>query len=94
MHHEVKPEEFTRNSPALRHLRAELLAARPADGKMPEPPVCVCHAVGANQIRHAIAAGNGDLDAIGRATRAGTNCGSCRPEIRALLQAAQPLEIV
>ena len=74
--------------------RRGLLAARPADGKMPEPPVCVCHAVGANQIRHAIAAGNGDLDAIGRATRAGTNCGSCRPEIRALLQAAQPLEIV
>ena len=74
--------------------RRSLLAARPADGPLPEPPVCVCHAVGANQIRQAIGAGHGDLDAIGRATRAGTNCGSCRPEIRALLKAAQPLEIV
>ncbi len=74
--------------------RRALLAARPADGKLPEPPVCVCHAVGANQIRQAIAAGHGDVEAIGRATRAGTNCGSCRPEIRALLQAVQPLEIV
>ena len=74
--------------------RRSLLAARPAAGPLPEPPVCVCHAVGANQIRQAIGTGHGDLDAIGRATRAGTNCGSCRPEIRALLKAAQPLEIV
>ena len=74
--------------------RRALLAARPADGKLPEAPVCVCHAVGARQIREAIEAGHADVDAIGKATKAGTNCGSCRPEIRALLQTAQPLEIV
>ncbi len=68
-----------------------LLAARPADGKLPEPPVCVCHGVGANQIGQAIAAGHASVEAIGRATKAGTNCGSCRPEIRALLQASNIL---
>ena len=73
--------------------RRSLLAARPADGRLPETPVCVCHAVGARQIRDAIAAGHNSLDAIGRATKAGTNCGSCRPEIRALLQMAQPIKV-
>jgi assimilatory nitrate reductase catalytic subunit len=68
--------------------RRALLAARPADGKMPEPPVCVCHGVGASAIAAAITAGCRTLDAIGQATRAGTNCGSCRPELRALLDAA------
>ena len=70
--------------------RRSLLAARPADGPLPETPVCVCHNVGANQIIAAIAAGHTDVTAIGLATKAGTNCGSCRPEIRALLQAAIP----
>jgi len=68
--------------------RRALLAARPADGKMPEAPVCVCHGVGAIAIGAAITAGCRTVDAIGRATRAGTNCGSCRPELHALLDAA------
>jgi assimilatory nitrate reductase catalytic subunit len=73
--------------------RRALLAARPADGPMPEAPVCVCHAVGAIRINQAIAAGHTSVEAVGKATRAGTNCGSCKPEIRALLQAAtQQLE--
>ena len=73
--------------------RRALLAARPADGPMPEAPVCVCHAVGAIRISQAIAAGHISVEAVGKATRAGTNCGSCKPEIRALLQAAtQQLE--
>jgi assimilatory nitrate reductase catalytic subunit len=37
----------------------------------------------------AIADGATSLDAIGATTRAGTNCGSCRPEIRALVRAAR-----
>ena len=35
----------------------------------------------------AIADGASSLDAVGAATQAGTNCGSCRPEIRALIRA-------
>jgi assimilatory nitrate reductase catalytic subunit len=31
--------------------------------------------------------GAATLDAVGAATKAGTNCGSCRSELRALLRA-------
>jgi assimilatory nitrate reductase catalytic subunit len=75
---------FTQERITLTDRRA-LLTGRPATGAMPEPPVCVCFGVGAGAIRRAIAAGCHDVEAIGAATRAGTNCGSCRPEIRSLL---------
>jgi len=65
--------------------RRALLAGRPASGAMPEPPVCVCFGVGAGAIRGAIDEGCGSVEAVGAATKAGTNCGSCRPEIKALL---------
>ncbi len=65
--------------------RRMLLAGRPAEGPMPEAPVCVCHGVGATAIAAAIAAGSTTVAAIGAATRAGTNCGSCKPELRTLL---------
>jgi assimilatory nitrate reductase catalytic subunit len=43
--------------------------------------------VGTNQILQAAAEGHTTLAAIGRCLRAGTNCGSCRPEIGRLLAA-------
>ena len=51
--------------------RRALLAGRRADGAAPEPPVCVCMGVGAGAIRAAIAAGCGDVAAVGAATKAG-----------------------
>ena len=42
---------------------------------------------GRAQIEAAVAAGAGTVDAIGAATGAGTNCGSCRPEITRLIAA-------
>jgi len=68
--------------------RRTLLAARPANGLAPEPSLCVCHGIGAGDIRAAIGAGCHSLDAIGVRTKAGTGCGSCRPEIARLLAAA------
>ena len=65
--------------------RRALLAGRRADGVAPEPAICVCMGVGAVAIRAAIQAGCDTVDAVGRATRAGTNCGSCKPEIGAIL---------
>ncbi|TIX17249.1 MAG: hypothetical protein E5V41_11515, partial [Mesorhizobium sp.] len=47
--------------------------------------VCSCLGIGANQIAAAVGAGCGTVEAIGEATRAGTNCGSCRAEIRAII---------
>ncbi len=75
---------FARERVTLADRRA-LLAGRPAEGQLPEPPVCVCFGVGVKAIRTAIDGGCGSVEAVGAATRAGTNCGSCRPEIRTLL---------
>jgi assimilatory nitrate reductase catalytic subunit len=44
--------------------------------------VCACFNVGETQIADAVAAGAASLDEIGQALQAGTNCGSCRAEIR------------
>ncbi|ESZ39303.1 nitrate reductase [Mesorhizobium sp. L2C066B000] len=49
--------------------------------------VCSCFNVGVNQIVAAVAAGCTTIEAIGGALKAGTNCGSCRSEIRAVIQA-------
>jgi assimilatory nitrate reductase catalytic subunit len=64
-----------------------VLAGRPgADQPDPGATVCACLNVGMNTIRRAIADdGLMSVDAIGAALGAGTNCGSCRPELAALI---------
>ncbi len=49
--------------------------------------VCSCFSVGANQIAAAVAAGCTTVASIGETLKAGTNCGSCRAEIRAIIEA-------
>ena len=56
------------------------------------PIVCACAGVSKGAIETAIRKGALTLDAIGEATRAGVNCGSCRPELRGLLSAATEKE--
>jgi assimilatory nitrate reductase catalytic subunit len=65
--------------------RRALLAGAPADGPAPSPTICVCHGVCAAVI---LGCGARSVAAVGEATRAGTGCGSCRPEIAALLASA------
>jgi assimilatory nitrate reductase catalytic subunit len=71
--------------------RYRLLAGRAPDTiRDPGPIVCACLEVGRNQILDVITSGQcTSVDAIGAATRAGTNCGSCRAEIGGLLDAAR-----
>ncbi|MDB5375019.1 MAG: nitrate reductase [Belnapia sp.] len=69
--------------------RRALLAGAPADGPAPSPTICVCHGIAAAGICAAIAGGADTLARIGEATRAGTGCGSCKPEIATLLVAAR-----
>jgi assimilatory nitrate reductase catalytic subunit len=52
--------------------------------------ICACLGVSVAAVQAAIADGATTLGAVGSVTRAGTSCGSCRPEIRALLRAARP----
>jgi len=69
--------------------RLRLLSGRPGlDQPDPGPIVCACFSVGANQIAAAVESGAASVEAVGAALRAGTNCGSCRVEIRRLIDAA------
>ena len=67
--------------------RADILAGRPGAGR-PDPGhiVCACFSVGANQIAEAANAGSHTVEAIGAALHAGSNCGSCRAEIRGIIE--------
>ncbi len=64
-------------------------------GRSPSPVpsagriICSCFNVGINQLASAVAAGCDSLDAIGKALNAGTNCGSCRSEIRSIIDAGR-----
>jgi len=55
------------------------------------PLVCACFGVSAGAIGAAIAAGDADAAAIGARLKAGTNCGSCLPEIAQILARAIPV---
>ena len=71
--------------------RLALLAGRPLrTGDDAGPVVCSCFAVGRNTLRNLIAKeGLTDPRQVGERLRAGTNCGSCLPEIRKLLLMAR-----
>ncbi|WP_299628432.1 nitrate reductase [uncultured Tateyamaria sp.] len=62
------------------------LSGLPEPGR-PDPgaTVCSCMSVGINTLRTAIAEGVATLDELATCTGAGTNCGSCKPELAALL---------
>ncbi|MBC7283156.1 molybdopterin-dependent oxidoreductase, partial [Hoeflea sp.] len=70
--------------------RWRVIAGRPAND-MPDKGsiVCACMNVGVNDIVGAIRNGCASVDAISRATTAGTNCGSCKSEIKGLLDEHQ-----
>ena len=72
-----------------------ILAARPKiAGPDKGPIVCVCFNVGSNQICSAISKQKLiSVEEIGGALNAGTNCGSCRPEIAGLLAARRRPEL-
>jgi assimilatory nitrate reductase catalytic subunit len=51
-----------------------------------EPVVCACFGVGVEAVRKAVASGAACTIAdLGRTLRAGTNCGSCLPELKRML---------
>jgi assimilatory nitrate reductase catalytic subunit len=53
------------------------------------PLICSCFGVPRGSIDKAVRAGHDSVEAVGRILRAGTNCGSCRPEIRKIVEAFQ-----
>ncbi|WP_275785463.1 nitrate reductase [Pararhizobium gei] len=68
--------------------RLAILASRPGAGQLdPGATVCSCFGIGVNQIAAAVTAGDCTVEAVGIRTNAGTNCGSCRTEIRGIIDA-------
>ena len=68
--------------------RRIVFAGRDADATVEAGPlICACFGVRLSAIRDVIAAGGAASVAdIGRALRAGTNCGSCLPELRDIVE--------
>ena len=79
--------------------RRMLLSGRSTEGMASTGPVvCACFGVGRATILEAIAAGAGTAAEIGARLKAGTNCGSCIPELKRLIaqagaDAKQPLAV-
>ena len=67
--------------------RLSLLAGKPAGASLNcGKTICACFGVGENTIRTAIREKHLDsVEAIGQHLRAGTNCGSCIPELHKIL---------
>jgi assimilatory nitrate reductase catalytic subunit len=68
------------------HQRFQVLAGRPGKD-MPDKGaiVCACFGIGRNEIATAALNGCRSVEAIGATLKAGTNCGSCRAEIKGIL---------
>lgn len=76
--------------------RGSLLSGKSANGVTETGPViCACFGVGLSAIREAIGEKRAcNLHEIGALLRAGTNCGSCRPELNRILQDARTPQTV
>ncbi|MAL97890.1 MAG: nitrate reductase [Alteromonadaceae bacterium] len=66
--------------------RKALLAASPAGVEDTGPVICSCFQVGEKTILSAIGEGCDSPAALGEKLKCGTNCGSCLPEIKALVE--------
>ncbi|HKR92855.1 (2Fe-2S)-binding protein, partial [Novosphingobium sp.] len=70
--------------------RRVLLSGRAVEGGASAGPIiCACFGVGRNTICDTIAAGARTPAAIGAKLKAGTNCGSCIPEMKRLIAQAE-----
>jgi ferredoxin-nitrate reductase len=86
--------ELIANKTELSEKRIQLLRsgskAEPVLGKV----VCSCNNVGSENIQNKIASGCNNLKDLCATTGAGTGCGSCRPEVKRLLEEMLKTEIL
>ncbi len=69
--------------------RKNILAGKPGSGVADcGPIVCACFGVGENTLKEAIKNGDAQtVEQIGAVLKAGTNCGSCIPELQSIISA-------
>ncbi|MFC6672569.1 (2Fe-2S)-binding protein [Marinobacterium aestuariivivens] len=62
------------------------MAGRPCEGVEDQGSiVCACFQVGEKRIRRVLDQGSQSVESLGRHLGCGTNCGSCIPELKALI---------
>jgi ferredoxin-nitrate reductase len=87
-------KELIANKTELSDKRLQLLRsgkkAEPVLGKL----VCSCNNVGAENICNKIKSGCTELKELSAATGAGTGCGSCRPEVKRILEEFLDVELL
>ncbi|MCP1327791.1 bacterioferritin-associated ferredoxin, partial [Halomonas sp. 707D4] len=66
--------------------RRRVLAGCDSGARDTGPVVCSCHQVGRQTIVAAIHEGDRSVEALGARLACGTQCGSCLPEIKSLLE--------
>jgi len=76
--------------------RRILMAGRTIDGMVdPGRIVCACFSVGINALMAAISSQSlVSVEQIGASLKAGTNCGSCQPELREILRRTDPPDLI
>jgi assimilatory nitrate reductase catalytic subunit len=95
--HELPPRDWLiglfDQQPLEELSRRSLLSGKPGAGqKDAGAVVCSCFGVGINTIVEAIRTqGLVTPEAIGEVLQAGTNCGSCVPELKSIIAANQPV---
>ena len=71
--------------------RKLLLSGRSSAGVVDlGPTICACYGVPQSAIEAAIRGGATSPEAIGQQLKAGTNCGSCIPEMKRLIASSRP----
>src|SRR5690606_28860850 len=80
-------KDLITNKTELSEKRLQLLRSgstkEPVIGKL----VCSCNQVGEGNLNNLIQSGCTELDALCEASGAGSGCGSCRPQVAAILEA-------
>lgn len=72
--------------------RRQLLTGRSSSGEAPSAVICSCFQVREASISTAIRQGCHSYQQLGQQLKCGTNCGSCIPELKALIAAELSLQ--
>jgi ferredoxin-nitrate reductase len=77
----------------LEGLRRKLLRLGSGGGGPKGRLICSCNQVGEDDIRACVRSGTAKLDGVCATTRAGTACGSCRGDVRRIVESMATAEV-
>jgi ferredoxin-nitrate reductase len=83
----IEFQELITNQTELSEKRLQLLrSGKPGGGAVAGKLICSCNNVGEGTIQKAIQEGCIQLTDVCKATGAGMGCGSCKPEVKAIVE--------